>query len=112
MSQIDDEKYIRDAGWKIHSKSAGRKFWQSPYDQRVYVTGHAVIAERVAEATRQDEAKVARAEADQAVLATMDRFMNWEEGTLEEIAPLPEKVRKKRPSKKTIAKNIKELGYE
>ena len=112
MSQTDEEKYIQDAGWRIYSKDGTRKFWQSPYDGRVYTTGHALIAEKIAEETRQAEARIARAEADQKSLETLDRFLNWEEGALEEIAPTPTKTRKKRRPKQSVEKNIKDLGYD
>lgn len=116
MTKEEDEKYLRDTGWKIHSKDQGKKFWESPHDGKVYLTGHALLAQQVADEKKQEEVRQARALELQMGAEEYGElnFSEYEE-QFDKIFPPPKAPKKKKASpkakKRSVKRNIKELGF-
>lgn len=111
MTTPEEEFFLKQAGWVIHSKEGRRKFWESPHDKKVYPTTLALAAQRVMDAEARQQAQADHILKDMEDLKDLDKFQNWEVDP-DELWPPPKKKKvKKKKEKRSTAQNIKQLGF-
>lgn len=110
MTIDQDIQDLKNAGWKIYSKDGKRRFWESPYDGKVYATTFAILAERVHQEEKFESGRLARLAELEKGAQEYEEFDMYKEGALETIVP-PLDEKKPRSKKKRTKKNIQELGF-
>lgn len=106
-----EEQVLRNAGWKIHSKEGLSKFWESPYDGKVYSTSMAIIAQRIHEDEERSKVRAKQLLGEDKAMHDFEEYFNWTKDLDKIISPPKKKVKKSKAKKQAKEVSIKELGF-